>query len=255
MFSIINSRSALLSVTALLLAGLGACAPVKVADSMDDNQLSDESSGLEDTGSPADDGSDDQNQDPLFYPRDCQAIADADPGSVDGEFMLYAEGDGKKPWKAYCAGMPDQPQEYLLLSRAGGGSNEAQYPCDGGAWGSTVWTTVYAVSINPRTFKVDSRDLSFSSSGGECNTFTLLTELPWGYAGTCNGDTNGTANIDLAGTPFVVAADAFAVEGWNAGGSAVYQNGGRQVDLHGGGYCGSMSPASADGTIPLKYMP
>jgi GON domain len=240
MFSIINTRSALLSVTALLLAGLGACAPVKVADSMDDNQLSDESSGLEDTGSPADDGSGDQNE---------------DPGSVDGEFMLYAEGDGKKPWKAYCAGRPDQPQEYLPLSRSGGGSNEAQYPCDGAAWGSTVWTTVYAVSINPRTFKVDSRDLSFSSSGGECNTFTLLTELPWGYAGTCNGDTNGTANIDLAGTPFVVAADAFAVEGWEAGASAKYRNGGRQVDLHGGGYCGSMSPASADGSITLKYTP
>lgn len=255
MFSIINNRSSFVSLTVLLLAGLGACTPAKEVVYVEQTQPSDENTSVEDSGTTGNDDSTIQNEDPDFYPQDCQDLADADPSLSDGKFTLYVNGDRAKPWTAYCAGMPNEPQEYLVLKQVGGGSNEAEYPCDGWANGSTVQTVVEAVAINPRTFKVDTRDLSFSSSSGACNTFTHLTELPWGYAGTCNGSANGTANIDLTGTPFVVEENAFAVEGWQASGTAEYLSGGREISLQGGGACGSMSPASSDGSILLKYKP
>lgn len=237
----LNTRSFLLT---LALISLGACKSGEMSVAEDTASFTEEVEEIEEI---------DSAEPEAFYPRDCQDIADADPSASDGRFTLYVDGDSSKPWTAMCVDMRDEPMEYLVLPHSGDGSNEAEYPCDGWASGSTVRTVVEAVAINPRTFKVDSHDLSFASSEGSCNTFAQLTELPWGYAGTCNGLANGLANIDLAGTPFVVAADQFAVEGWQASGEADYFDGGQRVELVGGGACGSMSPASPEGVIQLEY--
>lgn len=191
---------------------------------------------------------------PQVYPASCQEVVDAALGDADGEFTLYVSGDPQKPWTAWCAGMPDQPTEYLTFAAQGIRDNAGYYPCHGYSAGTPVKTTFTRVAIDPATLIVDPHDFTFSQSTGLCNTFTVLTELPWGYAGSCGGRPDGRASIDLTGTPFVVRPDAFMVEGWLASGTANYAAGGRRISLNGGGSCGSMSPSDPAG-IGLAYRP
>lgn len=131
----------------------------------------------------------------------------------------------------------------------------AFYPCDGTTYGTDVETLVYGVAIDEETLRVDSLVLTYSESSGLCNTFTELTELPWGFAGSCYNSPSGIANLDLTGTPFVIEEGAFALDGYNPAGEAEYSEGGRRVDLNGGGSRGSMSPEAEDGSIQLVYSP
>lgn len=194
-------------------------------------------------------------------PTSCQDILDLDPTAADGEYTLYVAGARGRPWTARCDDMAGTPTEYLPLVHVGGRANTSFYPCDGWSYGTDVTTSFTHVRIDPATFEVDPSDLTYATSSGACSSFTALTALNWGFAGSCNGTPSGRANVDLSGTPFVVAPDAFRIDGWMAEGSAVYGAGSRVVRLVGGGACGYMlptdavEPGDADARVPLLYRP
>jgi hypothetical protein len=94
---------------------------------------------------------------------------------------------------------------------------------------------------------VDTTDTTFSTSTGYKsfgpNTFYSNS---FADAGDCrgNGSQTGTANVDLTGTAFTVAAGQFSAQGWAAAGTATYSSGNQVVNLTGGGYCGDEAVAA-----------
>lgn len=155
------------------------------------------------------------------------------------------DGDRTKPWAAYCHDMAGTPAEYLELVNTDGDFNFPQY-----TYGATpnpdddVRTHYYRVRIDPETLLVDTAfidDPSFSVSSGELNEGSaLVTSLRYGHAhsGWAPHGAYGRGNVDLRGTPFVVAEAAFVVEGYLANGSATYSADRKIVNLTGGGHCG-----------------
>lgn len=181
-------------------------------------------------------------------PARCADVRRADPSAADGEHTLYVQGDPRRPWRAWCRGMASTPAEYLPLMMRGGGQNASQYTAGGGRPGVDVRTVYARVRVDPTTLRVSLGDQTFATSTGRIATRDrVITAMPFGVAGDCiaGGSRAGVANIDLRGTPFAVAADAFALAGFMPGGAATYGAGGRVVDLRGGGYCGWIAPRDA----------
>lgn len=176
-------------------------------------------------------------------PETCTEVRAAHPGADDGEYTLYVGGDAASPWTAWCADMAGAPAEYLTVDPAGGRANYSEYAVSRGD-GSTVKTVYSRLRIHPRTFLVDISDQTFSSSTGALNASGVqVTSMPYAVAMSCERGVYGSASIDLGGTPFVVAADAFVVAGYEADGQATYSRTRDAVDLSGGGYCGWINPA------------
>lgn len=173
----------------------------------------------------------------------------ANPGAADGEYMLYVGGDAGRPWRAWCRDMGGTPAEFLTFATTGGGANYAQHTAGGYRPGTNVRTTYQRVRIDPGTLFVHIGDQTFATSTGrtEPGTAPTVTSMPFAVAMDCVDGMvrRGAANVDLRGTPFAVAADAFVATGNSAGGSATYAARNQVVDLVGGGACGWIAPRSA----------
>ncbi|AKF85975.1 hypothetical protein MFUL124B02_19670 [Myxococcus fulvus 124B02] len=196
----------------------------------------------------------------LSPPREesCLDIQQARPSAPDGEYTLYVMGNPEWPWRVYCHGMTGAPKEYLPLQERTLFSNFSQYTAGDASPGTNVRTRYSKLRINPYTREVDTSDTTFATSTGQLAHAGLpVTSMPFATAMSCDWGDTGRANIDLRGTPFRVAPEAFVVSGWEQVGSQVYSFADQVVSLKGGGYCGSNAPLNADGLsggkLPLFY--
>jgi hypothetical protein len=94
---------------------------------------------------------------------------------------------------------------------------------------------------------VDIGDLDFATSTGylKHSGKVPVTSMPYGVAMSCTAPTqaNGTGNIDLRRTPFLLDS-GFTVGGAYAKGSVSVSRNKQVVNLAGGGYCGWIAPGS-----------
>ncbi|MFL5354709.1 GON domain-containing protein [Archangium sp.] len=186
----------------------------------------------------------------------CQELKSVNPQAVDGEYVLYLNGNPAQPWTAWCHDMAGTPTEYLTLLETGT-SNFSQYTAGWASPGTDVRTTYFKLRIDPATLRVNTTDQTFSSSSGvlKHSGYGEVRSMPYASAASCNWAPSGVANLDLRGTSFSVAANQFSVEGWNAVGETHYSADARVVDLTGGGYCGSNSLPSGGSQLTLVYSP
>lgn len=180
---------------------------------------------------------------PALLPATCAELHAAVPDAPDGAYTLYVGGEASKPWSAWCQDMRALPQEYLSLDTRAGSANYAQYASENS--GNAGVRTVYArIRVDPATLQVDVSDQRFATSTGRLDSSgTEVTSMPYGVAMSCAYGVVGRGNIDLSGTAFRVAADAFVVGGYSASGEVAYSADSRSVDLQGGGYCGWIAPS------------
>lgn len=177
------------------------------------------------------------------YPS-CQAVRANVPGAQDGEYTLS---NGGRTFTVYCNDMAGTPREYIDLAATGPNSNYSQYTAGGFAPGTNVRTTFRKLRIDPSTLMVDIGDLTFASSTGALrHGGQWVTSLPYGVAASClgSGDSQGTGNVDLQGTPYQLD-NAFAVGGFQPGGWASVSPNSQVADVRGGGVCGWNGPAPA----------
>ncbi len=179
-------------------------------------------------------------------PASCADIHKQIPKAKDGNYVLY---NGNTIFTVYCYGMSGTPREYITLAHTGANANYSQYTAGGASPGTNVRTMFTKLRIDPATLTVDIGDLTFATSTGSLNHSgggTVVTSMPYGVAMSCvgPGDSSGAGNINLQGTPFQVGA-TFALGGAAPAGAAVFSAGNQQVNLTGGGYCGSITPAPA----------
>ena len=193
-----------------------------------------------------------------FGAESCQDIRDANPGAGDGD---YAISPNSQTFTVYCHNMTGTPSEYLTLANTGGNFNYGQYTAGGASPGSNVRTNYTKVRLNPATLTVNTGDQVFSSLNGELNHSggsLVVKSMPYGTAMGCNGSANGTANIDLTGTPFAVN-DTFTPGGAGPSGSATFSSNDQVVQVTGGGFCGwngpnptIFNPVNITGTFSLN---
>jgi hypothetical protein len=174
-------------------------------------------------------------------PATCAEIQAAAPGAKDGEYKLFVGGDPQKPWDAWCSFGSSPPAVYLTLLKTTN-ANFSQYYAGGGRPGTNVRTAYQKVRIDPETLLVNESDKTWSLSVGSINDGSggVITQMNYGSAADCfnTNSSRGTGNVDLTGTPFAVAANAFVTSGYIAAGSATYSSDSRIVNLTGGGFCG-----------------
>jgi len=190
------------------------------------------------------------------YPDSCQAVKTANPSAPDGEYFIRVAG---KAVQLYCADMStSSPKEYISLVNTGGSYNFSRYAQGGarpGTDGSDVTTTFTKIRFDPVTLRVDTTDLTFSSSTGYILVPDVIEIQTMSYATAADcialNSSAGTANVNLVGTPFAVAAGEFVTNGHYPGGNTVYSSSNQIVDLTGGGYCGS-TDSGADLQLELN---
>jgi hypothetical protein len=171
-------------------------------------------------------------------PATCAAHRAAFPSAPDGLVALYVGGDRARPWTAWCADMAGTPLEYLPVRSA-----FSHYTAGGATSGSDVRTSYERVRIDPVSLRVDISDQRFSTSRGQLTQGSQeVRSMPLGVAMSCDRRVSGVGSIDLTGTPFLLPADAWRVDGFEADGRADFSAGQQRVDLYGGGYCGWISP-------------
>ena len=184
----------------------------------------------------------------------CAEIVAADSESADGRYTLQLDGDPSKPWLAYCHDMAGTPAEYLQLVNIDGDFNFSQYTAGGASPGSNVRSHYYRIRLDPATLLVNTAyvdDPDYSVSSGALDDGT--NSMSYAQAQACITPENdaGLANVDLTGTPFVVAENAFVTEGFRPAGGATYSADRKVVDLTGGGHCGATR--AVDGSLQLEY--
>ena len=172
------------------------------------------------------------------YPKTCAELKLADPAAQDGPHTLYVDGDPARPWEAHCHDMAGAPRDYLTLPRQGGDQNVGRYA----AYGAVTTTRYQKVRIDPLTWDIDTRDVTFAlSSGAAYIGDTKVTRAAYGAAMTC-GYISTVAAVDLRDTPFHIVNN-FCTGGFNAVG--ITQVVSPQVAINtGGGDCGWRAPAS-----------
>jgi hypothetical protein len=197
-------------------------------------------------------------------PRSCEDARAAGIAS-DGLRSIDPDGPGPaKPFKVYCAGMSatadgEAAREYLPLGSEPD-RNVTRYSYAGGPCPCSELVRRFTqVRIDPRTLAIDPTDGTFASYDRslECESAHRSqcgesVNLAWGGAGSCRaqGDTSGSAAIDLRGTPFTLASDVrFVPAGFGAAGRAQISRDRKSAALVGGGLCGSLVPAQ--GTVRL----
>ena len=174
------------------------------------------------------------------FPATCAEYLLANPGSVDGEYTIYVENDGAKPWSVYCHNLSTAPTEYLTLINTNGAYNFAQYTVDASSSYVNVRTYYYKLRINPITFEVAVNDDTFSASTGSLEHGTItVTSMCYTVAMNCVAAEGyyGLANIDLVGTPLKII-DTFCAYGMTPYGEATMSAGDQVVEITGGGHCG-----------------
>lgn len=177
----------------------------------------------------------------------CAAIHKLVPLVPDGDYVLFT---GKTLLGVYCYDMAGAPREYLNLADTGGDANFSQYTAGGASPGTNVRTSFTKLRIDPATLTVDINDLTFATSTGRLQHSSVtrgpqspfVSTMPYGVGMSCTTLPDGTANIDLRGTPFTIA-DTFTVRAFAGSGSATLSADDQVADLKGGGYCGWISPA------------
>lgn len=178
-------------------------------------------------------------------PFSCEQLKAKNPQAPDGPFTLFVDGDPSKKWSAFCV-MSGVPATYLPLVNTGS-ANFSQYTAGGARPGTDVVTKYQRVRIDPVSLQVDPNDLAFASSAGMVSDGrggAIGTAVGYGAACDCIGPSSptGIANVDLNGTPFAVAPDAFQLTGYLPGGRAAYSADSKVVNLTGGGFCGCNNP-------------
>ncbi|HVG58861.1 MAG TPA: GON domain-containing protein [Hyalangium sp.] len=185
---------------------------------------------------------------PPAFPDTCEEAVSSHFPAPDGDYTLYIGYDPAKPWTAYCHNMAGTPAEYLTLVNTGDSVNFSQYTATP-SQGSNVRTRYTKIRIDPITLKANIADQAFSSSTGQLRHGSVtVTSMPYGVAMSCNQAPSGVGNIDLSGTSFKVAPNAFMQAGTNYSGTNVYSSADKVVSLTGGGYCGwtSSTPYTLD---------
>ncbi len=199
-------------------------------------------------------------------PVGCAELRAIDPTAKNGNYKLFVNGDPAKPWDAFCQMTTFPGLTYLSLNNLGANQNFSQYTAGGSSSGTSVRTSYTKVRIDPAALKISTSDQSFATSSGGplLHGGTPVTAMTYAAAMGCAGGANGVANIDLAGTPFAVAAAALGVGGFAAVGTTTPTPDGqlRALNLTGGGSCGWNSPVGAanpfnqnGGLLSLVYAP
>jgi hypothetical protein len=175
----------------------------------------------------------------------------------DGNQTLYVGADIAKPVTIYCADMATTPLEYLTLPNQSN-ANFSQGTA-GGAWPGTNVRTIYQrVRIELPQLRIITNDGRFSTSTGSyTHGGSQVTSVEFASALSCNQAPSGLGNVDLTGTPFAVAPNAFLIGGFQPSGTTMYSAGDRIVALTGGGYCGWNAPIGYPGSnvpLPLVYV-
>ena len=173
---------------------------------------------------------------------DAQSLYDT---TRNGRYLIHP--DGGQEFSVDCEGMIDTAKDYLSLDigHVGPGFNFGSYKAGGAANGTDVVTGFTKVRINPANLTVDIGDRLFATSSGtlthpDGGGSSVVTSMSYATAMGCDGTANGSANIDLRGTPFAVD-DTFIPGDADVGASAfTFQN--QVVNITGGGFCGWNSP-------------
>jgi hypothetical protein len=178
---------------------------------------------------------------------DAQALYGAF-GDTDGRYLIHP--DGGQRFTVWCANMPTPGggEDYLEV-RNGPGLNYGQYAAGGAAVGTTVTTSFTKLRLDPASLTVDLADLLFAESTGSLlhpdgGGDITVTSMQYATAMGCDGTANGSANVDLQGTPFAVD-DTFVTDDPGVGG-ATFSAQDQVVDITGGGFCGWTQPAPSD---------
>lgn len=201
---------------------------------------------------------------PVRLPTTCATIRAQNPAALDGEYTLYLRGDGRFPLTLYCHDMATNPREYLTLPNSGGSANFALIAYPEGA----LVTHYQKVRLDPATLVVDVGDHTFTAAQTPLPGYNLimaaaLDDYPvlssdYGRAQGCNrnvqGAPLGAANIDLTGTPLILANDVnFVTTGVVLGSPQVNISPDRRVvDLRVDGRCAQTSPVPS---LRLVYVP
>lgn len=180
-------------------------------------------------------------------PSTCAEWKQANPNATDGEIALLHKGTGKM-WMAFCHDEGGTEKEYLTLPMAGPNTNFSQYTAGGSSPGTDVRTNYLKIRINPQMLLVEVGNQTFASSMGMLvqSGGMPISSIGYGSAASCVlGNGTGIANINLHGTPFSVAPNAFSVgppasNNWH--GTATYGAQMQTVDLVGGAFCGYYAP-------------
>ncbi len=195
-------------------------------------------------------------------PETCAELGSQQPGLPDGEYTLYVDGDVGQPWTAYCVDLDGTAQAYLPLP-AGAANNFSEYAHNSGG----VQTEFTRVAIDEVALQIDVDDLTFAASSGSVNhSGDLVTEMSFGVAMSCTNGLLADARVDLTGTAFTVTS-GWCTAGTAAGGQGIPADGGRVVEITGGGFCGWTAPSlpmdcpynpfngNAGSVISLQYSP
>ncbi|WP_224368778.1 immunoglobulin-like domain-containing protein [Hyalangium versicolor] len=179
-----------------------------------------------------------------FAAASCAEIHASNPAAGDSSYTL---GIGNRQVNVFCHDMAGTPREYLVLPHTGATTNYSYYGKgpNTSADGLTTWFT--KVRFNPATLTLKTDDFTFATSQG----WIFFGNLPRIYnnslahAADCAGlgFPSGRSNVDLTGTPFDIVPDQFHLAGAGPTGSVTF-TGSQIVNLMGGGYCGSLSPAN-----------
>ena len=191
---------------------------------------------------------------PVPLPSSCADLRDQDPEAADGTYTLYLGRDADKAVTIYCHNMAETPAAYLEFANSDDGFNYAStgYP------GQELITHYSRVHLDLQTLIVDVTDRTFAETSGSAPEPGLITGTDYATAVGCNAGEAGTvvaqANIDLTGTPFLVAESVtFVVRGQESEGSDPEISPDRKtVNLAVGGRCGWIAPA---GNLTLAYAP
>jgi hypothetical protein len=182
---------------------------------------------------------------PIAFPQSCRELATSDPAAKDGEHTLYLSNDEQHPWAAYCVDMGRTAKDYLTLPNSNGGT-WSMYRAGGAAPGTDVETRFDKVRIDPITLKLDISDQTFAVSTGSLTDVSgaQVTSMPLGVAMSCGGG-SANANVDVGGTPFVLA-NTFSLAGdlGNTGYAGLWPSG-QVIEMWADGNCGWIAPDRA----------
>jgi hypothetical protein len=184
---------------------------------------------------------DNEQPEPIAFPRSCAERAVGDATLSDGEHTLFIAGNETMPWVAYCVDMSTAPIEYLTLPN-GGAMTWSRYTAGGQSTGTDVETRFDKVRIDPITLKLDTSDQTFAVSTGSLMHLGTqeVTSMPLGVAMSCGGG-SASAQVDVGGTPFHLE-NTFTIAGRAATGNASLWWSGQTIEMWADGDCGWVAP-------------